>query len=353
MAIKSVQGHYLTYYQIMATNNPCYKQGSKRSSTSRLILHSVGCNNAWLKRWISPDDGQIGDDGVYNGWNTTTCDTLVHFVIGLDKNGISRAYQMAPLDLRVWGCGSGSRGSGNNIAIQVEMTEDTSMGSTLAKKNYAVAVNLFASLCKQYGLSSSAIWSHKEACAAGYASNHGDPESWFKSSGSGLTMDGFRKDVQTVLNTGVPYGSTAAAPGYTVGWNKNDTGWWYVHNDGSYTTNGWEQINGEWYYFDNKGYMVHDCSVEYNGKIYFFDSNGHVTVTESKKDEPMNEEDNEMRYEKMKDVTSATYRKTLDKLVDKGILAGKGGSGDDMIIDFSEDTVRTLVILDRAGVFGK
>lgn len=209
MAIKAVQGYYLTYYQIMATKNPCYKKGVKRSKTTRLILHSVGCNNAWLKRWISPDDGQIGDDGYTNGWNVPNADTLVHFVIGLDKNGVSRAYQMAPFDLRVWGCGSGSKGSGNDIAVQVEMTEDASKGAALAKSNYAVAVNLFASLCKYYGLPASAIWSHKEAHAAGWASNHGDPESWFKTSGSGLTMDGFRRDVQAVLSSGVPYGSSS------------------------------------------------------------------------------------------------------------------------------------------------
>lgn len=211
MSIKAVQGYYLTYYQIMATNNPCYKRGVQRSKTTRLILHSVGCNNAWLRRWISPDDGQIGDDGVTNGWNVSNADTLVHFVIGLDKNGVSRAYQMAPFGLRVWGCGSGSKGSGNDIAVQVEMTEDSSMGAKLAKSNYAVAVNLFASLCKYYGLSASAIWSHKEAHDAGYASNHGDPESWWRSSGSGLTMDGFRRDVQAVLTSGVPYGGSSTA----------------------------------------------------------------------------------------------------------------------------------------------
>ena len=60
-----------------------------------------------------------------------------------------------------------------------------------------------------------------------------------------------------------------------------------------------------------------------------------------------------MRYNKLGEVTSEHYRPTLDKLIEKGYLKGKGGEGDDMIIDFSEDTVRTLVILDRAGAFDK
>ncbi len=64
------------------------------------------------------------------------------------------------------------------------------------------------------------------------------------------------------------------------------------------------------------------------------------------------EEATEMRYEKLKDVTNQTYRQTLDKLVEKGLLKGKGGEGEDLILDLAEDNVRMLVILDRTGVFG-
>lgn len=39
-------------------------------------------------------------------------------------------------------------------------------------------------------------------------------------------------------------------------WVKNETGWWYKHADGTYTTNGWEQISGTWYYFNASGHMV-------------------------------------------------------------------------------------------------
>lgn len=64
------------------------------------------------------------------------------------------------------------------------------------------------------------------------------------------------------------------------------------------------------------------------------------------------EEATEMRYEKLKDVTNQTYRQTLDKLVEKGLLKGKGGEGEDLMLDLAEDNVRMLVILDRTGVFG-
>ena len=55
-----------------------------------------------------------------------------------------------------------------------------------------------------------------------------------------------------------------------------------------------------------------------------------------------------MRYNKLGEVKNQTYRKTLDKLIQKGLLQGKGGVGESRIIDLSEDMVRTLVILDRA-----
>ena len=57
------------------------------------------------------------------------------------------------------------------------------------------------------------------------------------------------------------------------GWRKDSTGWWYINNDGSYTTNGWQQINNEWYYFDDKGYMV-TGSKTISGKKYTFNSDG-------------------------------------------------------------------------------
>lgn len=65
------------------------------------------------------------------------------------------------------------------------------------------------------------------------------------------------------------------------------------------------------------------------------------------------QEETEVRYNKLKEITSEHYRPTVDKLIQKGLLQGKGGEGEDLVIDLSEDTVRTLVILDRAGVFDK
>lgn len=62
-------------------------------------------------------------------------------------------------------------------------------------------------------------------------------------------------------------------------------------------------------------------------------------------------EDTEMRYELLGDVKNEAYRPTVDKLLRLGFLRGKGGSGEDTVLDLGEDALRLLVVLDRAGVF--
>lgn len=59
------------------------------------------------------------------------------------------------------------------------------------------------------------------------------------------------------------------------------------------------------------------------------------------------EEENEMRYNTVKECPSWAQA-TIQKLIKKGYLTGNGEG-----LNLSEDMVRLLVILDRAGVFGK
>ena len=187
--------------QSILTKNPCYTAGRK-ITVKGLMLHSVGCPQPKASVFI-------------NSWNSPSYDNAcVHgFIDGNDGT----VYQTLPWNHRGWHCGSGSKGSGNNTHIGVEMCEpacirytsgsnftcsDLSAARAVAKRTYEAAVELFAYLCKQYNLNPAAdgvIISHREGHSRGIASNHGDPEHLWKGLGLGYTMDGFRKDVKAAM----------------------------------------------------------------------------------------------------------------------------------------------------------
>ena len=80
--------------------------------------------------------------------------------------------------------------------------KDKTAAKAAAKRTYNSAVQLFAYLCKEYKLNplgNGVIVSHKEGCARGIASNHGDPEHLWKGLGLKYTMDTFRKDVKKAM----------------------------------------------------------------------------------------------------------------------------------------------------------
>ena len=139
---------------------------------------------------------------------------------------------------------------------------------------------------------------------------------------------------------------------YTEGWQKDGNGWWYRYKDGSYPKSCWKKIEGTWYYFDGEGYAVSNQWVYDKGNAYYLDSqckmvtNKTLILDSTGKLVPCG-----AYYGKISEVPK-TYRATLDKLVSKGILKGAGGSGEDLILSMSEDAVRVLVLMDRAGLFG-
>lgn len=196
------------------TKNPCFTAG-KKIKVMGLMLHSVGCPQPAASAFI-------------NNWNDPShSNSCVHgFIDGNDGT----VYQTLPWDHRGWHCGSGSKGSGNNTHIGVEMCEpacikytsganftcsDTDVARAVAKRTYEAAVELFAMLCKKYGLDPMAdgvVISHREGHSRGIASNHGDPEHLWEQLGMGYTMDGFRKAVKEAMGSS----SSEAASGMLI-----------------------------------------------------------------------------------------------------------------------------------------
>lgn len=189
--------------QSYLTKNRCYQAG-KKITVKGLMLHSVGCSQPSAMQFIGGD-----------WWNSEQATACVHAFIDGNTGDV---YQTMPWEYRGWHCASGSRGSGNDTHIGVEMCEpacieyiggaafkchDMATARAVAKRTYKAAVELFATICQQYGLDPLAdgvILSHREGHARGIASNHGDPEHLWEQLDMEYTMDGFRKAVSAAMN---------------------------------------------------------------------------------------------------------------------------------------------------------
>ena len=186
--------------QSILTNNPCYKTGRK-ITVKGLMLHSVGCPQPSAAVFV-------------RNWNKASYDrACVHGFIDANTGDV---YQCLPWNHRGWHGG----GSSNNTHIGVEMCEpacikytggatftcsDPATAKAAVTRTYNAAVELFAMLCKQFGLDplkDGVILSHKEGCARGIASNHGDPEHLWNQLGTGYTMNGFRAAVRAAMGAG-------------------------------------------------------------------------------------------------------------------------------------------------------
>lgn len=181
--------------KLIFTENECYKVGAKMTPIG-IVVHSTGANNPELRRYIGPDDGFIGKNPYNNHWNQPMNRRVcVHGFIGKDKSGKVRTYQTLPWNMRGWHAGSGKKGSANDGYIGFEICEDNTQNAGYAKQTYQEAVEFCAHLVKLYpAIKYENIIGHYEAAARGIASNHGDPEHWWKK--HGLSMAQFRKDVK-------------------------------------------------------------------------------------------------------------------------------------------------------------
>ena len=150
-------------------------------------------------------------------------------------------------------------------------------------------------------------------------------------------------DGNTMKNTALLNGSGTAVPG----WKENTTGWWYIRRDGSYPKSAWEQVNGKWYYFDKEGYRMENKWIMDGSGLYFVGADGAMVKSRSVR---IGADGRAVPagayYERLGEVPQM-YRGVLDRLIEAGKLKGRGGSGDNLVLDMSEEMVRALVICSR------
>ena len=189
-------------FKAYATNNGAYKAARPmpKGSPAGIIIHSTGANNPNLRRYVNAPE-ICGENPNKNYFDRPDSDVCPHAVIGLDKDGAVRAAKLLPWNYCCWGCGNGSKGRYNYSPayIQIEICEDGLTDEQYFRAAFTLAAQLCARLMKNYPtIKPENIISHKEACARGYASNHGDPDHWLARFGK--NMDWFRRLVQ---NNGV------------------------------------------------------------------------------------------------------------------------------------------------------
>ncbi len=162
--------------QTYITKNDCFQAG-RTIVPKGIMVHSTATPGIMAEAW-------------YNRWNKPNIEKAVHAFV--DDRMVC---QHLPWNHRAWHAGD----SANNTHIAFELCEPADWQTDRAyfAACYQNGVQLAAYLCKQYALKPKDIVSHKEGYGLGIASNHGDPEHWWRH--FGYTMEQFRRDVAAVL----------------------------------------------------------------------------------------------------------------------------------------------------------
>ena len=204
--------HELAIYRLYFTDSDCFKKRTVQVPRG-VQVHSTGANNPWLRRYVGPDDGRLGENPNGNTHNRPGGNVCANAYIGKLKDGTVAVYQTMPWDYRCWLSGSGSNGNANKLGyIGFEICEDSTLNEEYF--NDAVrgtAVLLAAYLCREFGFTAwsalatsvgdaYAVEDHAGLHRMGLASNHGDIGLWLRK--FGYTMKDFRYWVQEALDEG-------------------------------------------------------------------------------------------------------------------------------------------------------
>ena len=179
-------------HECILTRNECCRRGTPLVPRG-VMVHSTGANNPYLRRYVQPDDGELGKNRYDNDWNRPGLPVCVHAFLGKKAGGgIS--------DAAVGGAGLALRPVRQPDAPAFEICEDGLDDRAYFTAVYREAVELTAYLCRRFGLDPLAdgvVLDHAEGNRRGIASAHGDVAHWFPRFGK--TMDDFRRETAALL----------------------------------------------------------------------------------------------------------------------------------------------------------
>ncbi|HEW1296581.1 TPA: N-acetylmuramoyl-L-alanine amidase family protein [Streptococcus pneumoniae] len=190
--------------------------------------------------------------------------------------GNGRVMQVGPVNNGSWDVGGGWN---TESYAAVELIESHSTKEEFMT-DYRLYIELLRNLADEAGLpktldtgSLAGIKTH-EYCTNNQPTNHSDHVDPYPYLASwGISREQFKHDIENGLTI-------------ETGWQKNDTGYWYVHSDGNWywfdnsgeMATGWKKIAEKWYYFNEEGAMKTGW-VKYKDTWYYLDAKEGAMVS--------------------------------------------------------------------------
>ena len=132
-------------HECILTRNDCFRRGTPLVPCG-VMVHSTGANNPYLRRYVQPDDGELGKNRYDNDWNRPGLPVCVHAFLGKKAGGGIAVYQTLPWEVQAWHCGR----SGNRTHLAFEICEDGLDDRAYFTAVYREAVELTAYLCRRH-----------------------------------------------------------------------------------------------------------------------------------------------------------------------------------------------------------
>lgn len=157
------------------TQNKCFTNNINYKKIGG-IIHTTATPGVYAKDWK-------------RRWDNNSILKAVTFFVD-DKDII----QCMPLERRIWHVATQK---GNNYYVGIEICEDKNNDPVYFKNAIANAIETAREVSEYYGWNASDWFGHYEANRKGFASNHSDPEPYFKK--FGYSMSQFREDLNKAL----------------------------------------------------------------------------------------------------------------------------------------------------------
>ena len=221
---------------------------------------------------MTPESYQGWLRGRYN--NGESGKGFAHYYI--NRNTILRAEDTYN---RAWACGNPRY---NNNTISYEVCEQLKVSDAEFIENEQMVLRQMAEDMSFYKMTpnSTNIKFHREmsstSCPKRSVELHGGLENLRNYV---IKQIAYYQSVGTTVEEMLKYENGGG--NVTNGWQKNETGWWYVKEDGTYPKNEFFQVGSNWYFANENGYILENSWKEYKDNWYYLKNGGYMAKCET------------------------------------------------------------------------